>query len=340
MKNIIIKPENTLLDALDKLQDSSLKCLIVVDKDNKLKGTITDGDIRRALLKKAKLNSKIIKYYHKNCYFIKKSLIKNIDSEKIFKKLSVNIIPVVDNNYKVINFIGEKIKNKKNSYFKNKNFEVIIMAGGLGTRLKPYTNILPKPLLPYENKTIIENVIDNFFNQGFKKFLISLNYKNILIKSFFKELDPYYKISFLEENKPLGTAGVLYRLRNKNKKFIVSNCDSVVDLNYNELINFHEKTNSDITLVVSTQMNKIPYGVCKVIENQLQNIIEKPEKNYLANVGLYVVNNKIFGLINKNENLSFVDLVKRALDKKKKINVFPISMDAWIDFGQSIEFIR
>ena len=214
------------------------------------------------------------------------------------------------------------------------------MAGGLGTRLKPYTNILPKPLLPYKNKTIIENVINNFLDYGIKKFIVSLNYKNILMKSFFKELKPSYKVSFLEEKKPLGTAGILHKLSKSKRKFIVSNCDVVIDIDYNDLISYHEKSKSDITLVVSVQRDRIPYGVCKIQNNKLQSIIEKPEKNYLANAGLYVVNGKVFKLIKKNENISFVDLIKKSLNKKLNINIYPIPNNAWVDLGQSIDFTR
>lgn len=340
MKKVFIKPQNTILESLTKLQETSQKCLIVVDNQNRLKGTINDGDVRRALLRKAKLNYKIEKYYKRDCYFLNNSLLKEVNIEKIFREKKINLIPILDDDNKVIDYISEKITKRNFSNHINKRYEIVIMAGGLGTRLKPYTNILPKPLLPFENKTIIENVIDTFLNYGIKKFVISLNYKNILIKSFFKELNSNYKISFLEEKKPLGTAGVLFKLRNSNKKFIVSNCDTIINLNYNNLIDFHEKTNSDLTVVVSPQINKIPYGVCKISDTQLQTITEKPEKNYLANAGLYVANNEIFRLINRNENISFVDLIKRAIKKNKKISVYPITSNVWIDLGQSIKFTR
>ena len=241
---------------------------------------------------------------------------------------------------KVIDYVADNINLDKPSLKNNKKIEIIIMAGGLGTRLKPYTNVLPKPLLPFKNKTIIENVISKFTTYGLNKFIISLNYKNILIKSFFKELSPNFKVSFLEENKPLGTAGILYKLKNKNKNYIISNCDVIFDLDYNDLIKFHEKKKFDITLVAAAQKDKIPYGVCKVQNNRLQNIVEKPEKNYLANTGLYLVNSKVFKLIKKNENISFVDLINKAVSKKMNIGVYPITSNAWIDLGQSIDFIR
>ncbi len=340
MKDILIKKNSTIHETLVKLQSSSLKCLIVVNQKNILLGTINDGDVRRAILKNAKLNFKIAKYFKKKCYFIKHSELSKINTSEKLKKLKINLIPIVDKNNKVIDYISDNINEKNLSLEINKKIETIIMAGGLGTRLKPYTNILPKPLLPFRNKTIIENIISKFTNYGLNKFIISLNYKNILIKSFFKELSPNYKVSFLEENKPLGTAGVLFKLKDKNRNYIISNCDVIFDIDYNYLIKFHEKKNFDITLAAAVQKDRIPYGVCKVQNNRLQNIIEKPEKNYLANTGLYLVNSKVFKLIKKNENISFVDLINKAISKKMKIGVFPIPSNAWIDLGQSIDFMR
>ena len=340
MREILIKTNSTIQDALVKLQNSSLKCLIVTNKKNILLGTINDGDVRRAILKNAKLSSKIVKYYKKNCYFIRYREISKINTSEKLKKLKINLIPIVDKNKKVIDYVADNVNLTNPSSKNNKKIEVIIMAGGLGTRLKPYTNILPKPLLPFRNKTIIENVISKFTTNGLDKFIISLNYKNILIKSFFKELNPNFKVSFLEENKPLGTAGVLYKLKNKNRNYIISNCDVIFDIDHNDLIKFHEKKKFDITLVASAQKDKIPYGVCKVQNNRLQNIVEKPEKNYLANTGLYLVHSKVFKLIKKNDNVSFVDLINKAVSKKMNIGVYPIPSNAWIDLGQSIDFMR
>ena len=165
-------------------------------------------------------------------------------------------------NKKVIDYLSNDKKSKSKIKIKYKNLHVVIMAGGLGTRLKPYSNILPKPLLPYEDKTILESVIDSFLEFGFKKFIISVNYKNILIKSFFKELNPKYKISFLEEKIPLGTAGALRKLYSKsNKTYIVTNCDTILDIDFNELCKYHQKSGNDLSIVTSTRTNKIVWSV-------------------------------------------------------------------------------
>tara|TARA_B100000035_G_scaffold304859_1_gene305055 strand:+ start:468 stop:1496 length:1029 start_codon:yes stop_codon:yes gene_type:complete len=338
MKNILITTNTTIKETLGKLQKSSLKCLIVINQKKILLGTINDGDIRRALLKKAKTSFTIKNYYQRNCYYIKENQINNIDIKNKFKKLDINIIPIVNNDNKVISYVSQKLKNKKIS--KTKKVETVIMAGGLGSRLRPYTNILPKPLLPFKGKTIIENVIERFTDYGLNKFTISLNYKNILIKSFFKELKPKYNLTFLEESRPLGTAGILYKLRNKNKVYLISNCDVILNIDYIKLLKFHETEKFDITVAVSLEKDKIPYGVCEVKENKLKKIIEKPQKNYLANTGVYVVKSEIFNLIKKNENISFVNLIEKALSKNFKLGVFRVHSKTWIDLGQSVEFNR
>lgn len=343
MKDIFINKNNTILETLEKLQKVGSQCLVVVNKNYNLLGTISDGDVRRAILKHNNLNLKIEKFYKKNCLKIKKNnnSLKDYSSKvKSYKSElgSLHVIPVVDQNNKVIDLIYEDM-SKYISDILFKNLEIVIMAGGLGTRLRPYTNILPKPLIPYNNKTIIENIIDYFLKYKLKNFYISINYKNYLISSFFKELKPNYKIKFLYEKKPLGTAGILHKLKNKKGKlFVVSNCDSLIDINLSDLINFHKKNNFDLTIVSSSENFKIPYGVCKIVNNRLSNIVEKPQSDFLANTGFYVVNPKIFSLIKKNQSLSFVELVKISLKKKKKIGIFPISSNSWKDLGQSINF--
>jgi dTDP-glucose pyrophosphorylase len=343
MKDIFIYKQNTIFETLEKLQKVGSQCLVVVNKNNLLLGTISDGDLRKAILKNNNLNSKIEKFYNKHCYKIKKtdtsikefsSKMKNYTSELN----SLHVIPIVDKKNKVVDLIHQDVGNNMSSHLL-KNLEVVIMAGGLGTRLRPYTNILPKPLIPYNDKTIIENIIDNFLKFNLKNFYISINYKNYLISSFFKELNPKYKIKFLYEKKPLGTAGVLQKLKNnKEKLFIVTNCDSLIDINLIDLVNFHRQKKYDLTIVSSSEIYKIPYGVCKIVNNKLSNIIEKPQSDFLANTGFYLVNSKIFDLIKKNESLSFVDLIKLSLKKRKKIGVFPISSNNWKDLGQSISF--
>ena len=337
-KKILINPNKTIFNALEVLQKTASKCLIVTNNKMQLLGTLNDGDIRRSILKKINLKTKINKIYKKKCFYLFKDKIHNLDLNNIFKKNDVHAIPVINKNKIVVDVLLNKINNifKKNQ--KNK-LEILIMAGGLGTRLKPFTNIIPKPLLLYNGKTIIENIIDFFLKYELDKFTVSVNYKNILIKSFFKELKPYYKVKYINERKPLGTAGVLSSLSKKNKRFLITNCDTLIQYNLNDLILFHEKNKFDLTLIVATKVNQIPYGVCKVSNDCLKQIFEKPEQQYLANTGVYLVESKVFKNLKKNKNCSFVDLIKNCLKKKIRVGVYPVPDIAWKDFGQSSEFI-
>ena len=262
-------PNKRLIDVITKLQETSEKCLIVVNKNKKLLGTITDGDIRRAILKNAKLNDQIKKYYKKKCYFIKSQTVKNVDSRNIFSNSLMDVIPVINKKKIVIDYISRK--QKKNILEKKfKDIQVVIMAGGFGTRLLPYTNILPKPLLHYKGKTLLENIIEKFNNFGLNNFKISIFYKSELIKSFFKELKPKYKVSFLQEKKPLGTAGILKKLQDNKKTYIITNCDSLFDIDVNDLLNYHSNKKYDLTVVGCIKSQKIPYGVCKIVNNKLK----------------------------------------------------------------------
>lgn len=335
MKNIFIHQDSTILSALEKLQLTGSKCLIVIKKNKTLLGTLNDGDIRRGLLNKKNINSTIKDIFKKKCLKVSE---KNISKKNILNKTNkFPLIPVVDKDNKVIDILFSKKKIIKFSELKNT--EVVIMAGGIGTRLRPYTNILPKPLIPYKDKTIIEHVIDFFTKFKINKFIISINYKNYLISSFFKELKPNYKYSFLYERSPLGTAGVLNKLKNKkNKTFIVTNCDTLVKVDLAAIVNFHKKNLNNITIISSSKEFKIPYGVCQIKNNRLYNILEKPKNDLLVNTGFYVVSSNVFSLIKKNQNLSFVDFIKICLKNNKKVGVYPIASKDWQDFGQSIKF--
>lgn len=337
-KKILINPNKTIFQALEVLQKTSCRCLIVVNKKYQLLGTLNDGDIRRSIIKKINLNSKIYKIYKKNCFYIQNNKINNFNLNFYFKKNKINVIPVIDKNKVVVDTLIDTSKEIIKKNIKN-NLEILIMAGGLGTRLKPFTNIIPKPLLLYNGKTIIENVINFYSKYDFNKFTISVNYKNILIKSFFREIKPNYKLQYLNEKKPLGTAGVLSKLAKKNKRFLITNCDTLIQYNLNDFISFHEKNNFELTMIVASKINKIPYGVCKVSNNKLKQIFEKPEEYYLANTGVYLVESKVFKNLRKNTNCSFVDLIKTCLKNKIRVGVYPVPELAWKDFGQSSEFV-
>ena len=241
---------------------------------------------------------------------------------------------------KIIDYVSNKKRNKTSN--KKINTEVIIMAGGEGTRLRPLTNILPKPLIPLNNKTVIESIIEHFTNFNINKFIISINYKSDLIKSFFKELQPNYKFKFIQEKKPLGTAGSLgYIDPTQKKDYIITNCDTLIDFDCADFFDFHKKNKNDITILVSSKQFKVPYGVCKINrKGNLINISEKPSEHYLVNTGIYIINNNVLKFIKKEKYLDFDELIMIAKKNKKKISIFPVSENSWFDTGQWDEYLK
>jgi len=216
----------------------------------------------------------------------------------------------------------------------------VIMAGGRGVRMEPFTKILPKPLVPIGDTPIIELIIQRFTNVGCTDFNITLNYKSKLLKAYFEELQPDYKVYFVEEHEPLGTAGSLRLLKGKfHQPFFVTNCDTIIKADYASLNEFHHAGGYDLTLVASAKEYVIPYGTCELNgEGHLSHINEKPKYDFLVNTGLYVVNAGVLDLIPKNKFYHITHLIEDAKNKNKKVGVFPIDDDAWIDIGQWTEY--
>ena len=342
MKNITISPETTIRKAMKALDKTAEKCLIVVDEDMKILGTLTDGDIRRSILTGIHISATI-----KNIYFTKSTtlLVGQYTSDEAIKLLRIkklDLIPIIDENLKVLDYVtwnslGEMNEEDKVSL---SGIPVIIMAGGKGTRLEPFTKILPKPLVPIHDKPIIEHIIERFTSLGCIEFYITVNYKSVLLKAYFEELQPNYKANFISEAEPLGTAGSLKLLEGKfTQPFFVTNCDVIIQADYNSLYDFHVKEKNDITLVASTKEHIIPYGTCELNDDgQLSKINEKPSYDFLINTGLYIINPDVLKLIPENKFYHMTHLIEDVNKIGKRVGVYPIDDDAWIDVGQWAEY--
>ena len=212
------------------------------------------------------------------------------------------------------------------------------MAGGLGRRLAPFTNILPKALLPLNGKPIIEHIFQSFSSQKFENFYLCLKHQSEIIKAYLKKNNKL-KINFVNEKKPLGTCGALRLIKNRiSTDFFLTNCDVLFDINFEDILNFNKKNKNSITIVASEKEYKIQYGVCKISKNgSLSSLVEKPSFDYLINAGLYLINNKILNFIPK-KRFDLPDLINIAKKKKKKVSVYFISDKSWIDVGQWDEF--
>jgi len=343
MKKILIEPSINLKSALKQMSATGEKCLVVVDKKNKLLGTLSDGDVRKAILKGKINKGKISEYFHKKPIFLKKENYTLAQAKNIFLKRRIDIIPIIEKTKKVVDVITfEDIfkKNKNAVHSKSLPKTVIIMAGGKGTRLEPFTNVLPKPLVPINEKPVIEHIIEKFIENKISNFFITSNYKSKILKAYFQEMKPKFKLTFVDEPKPLGTAGGIKLLERKLKKpFIVTNCDTIININLDDLMHFHIENKNEATLVVSSKEHVIPYGTCKLTKKgYLEKIVEKPKLDFFVNVGMYVLNASLIKMIPKNKHYDMTDLITLAKNKKKQIGVYPIDDDSWIDVGQWSEY--
>ena len=340
-KSYLIGKEAAVKQALRQMKEIGSKVIFVVDEQNKLYGTLSDGDIRKWILSEGSLQEPI----HKVCNLHPTCVFEDFDLEEIKRVMlnkKIEAIPVVNRQLEVTEVLAWDcvFSGKIRKHRGRIDIPVVIMAGGKGTRLDPFTRILPKPLIPIGDKTILEIIMDKFAEYGVREFYLSVNHKSRMIKSYFEDIDTAYSIKYLEESEPLGTAGSLKLLSGRVKgAFLVTNCDTIVESEYDELVKFHNENRFDLTMVVSCRHYVIPFGVCE-IENggKLKGLKEKPEYDLLVNTGMYLMENRVLDLIPDGQSFNFNDLVACAQEGDYRIGAFPISEKSWFDTGQWEEY--
>ena len=312
MKKFFIDHNSSTKKAIRQINKLGGHSLIVVQKKNILKGILSSYDLRKAIINKNILNKNINKIYNRKPKYVYSGEIKKNISDIHFKIKRLGILPVIDKETnKIVDILTHrKLKSLKFKKSEKINCNVVIMAGGKGTRLKPYTEILPKPLLPINKKPAIRHILEKFDYYGPSKFFITVNYKAEVLRSYFKETQGSFKIQIINEDKPLGTAGSLYYLKNKIKNhFFLTNCDTIINTNYSNILNSHLKNKNDITMVVAKKTFTIPYGVSDFTRSN-------------------------FNLIKTKSYLDFNNLLSKSLKKKKKVGYYEIKDKDWIDVGQ------
>ena len=333
---MVINEDSKILNSLSVLNEVDNKCLIVVDKKKKVRGTLTDGDIRRAILKNVNFNSSIKKIYNRKFKFFYE---KNYEINKIIsilkkKENHIDAIPILNKFKKLrkILTLENLFKNNESKVKEIKNTKIVIMAGGLGSRLMPLTKKIPKPLIKFKDQTFIDIILNNFFIQGFHNFAITLFHKKNLIVSHLKKNNKFNVQSIIEKKTFRTAGGLAYLKNNKEKYFIVTNCDNFYKINYYNLLKYHKRYKYDFTIVASKKTLKLPYGICKVINHKFLGLVEKPEYSNLVNSGLYVFNKKVLKYLSKKkiDMNEYIDFLKK---KKMKMGIYPIDEQAWIDVG-------
>lgn len=331
-RSIAVSPQATLLEVMNVIDKGVKQIALVIADDDHLIGTVTDGDIRRAILKGHPLDANI-----QHC--INTNPITGLMGEspatlqRLMQKKSLKILPILNSNGQVVDirqvsFPAEKIKENK----------VVIMAGGLGSRLHPLTKNSPKPLLKVGKRPILETIINNFIDQGFYKFVISINYQGDKIKHFFKHLEQQIEVEYIEEKQRLGTAGALGLFAQRPEQpFIVINGDILTTLDFNRLISFHKKKRNSLTMCVREYSFQVPYGVIKQDEHVIKEIQEKPRQFFQVNSGIYVLNPEIITKIPNNTYTDMPELINQLLDEELKVGAFPLT-DYWLDIGRMEDF--
>ena len=336
LKRLFISPKTSIKQSLKRMDDVAEKILFVVGRNNAILGVVSDGDIRRWILKGRSLAGEIRLAMNKTPVVLYKSYTIE-EAKKIMVSRKIECIPIVNEKREIVSAIWwTDLFDIKPPERVKIDLPVVIMAGGEGTRLAPFTKILPKPLIPIGEKPIVEHIIDKFVECGCKKFYLSVNYKMNIIKAYFSDLKKNYEIHYIEEKKPLGTAGSIYLLKNKIKTtFCVSNCDILINADYGDILKFHRENGNKITLVASMKHYTIPYGVCVLGKNgRLSSIKEKPEYDFLVNTGLYILEPEVLADIPENRFFHITELINLYMSRRKKIGVYPVSEKSWIDIGQ------
>ena len=330
-ENIILETY-TLKQALEKLDKVSVKVLFIV-KNKMLKATLTDGDVRRSILNGASLETSVVDIAN-HCPIFVESDDRNY-IRRTFEEKKIDAIPLLDKNREIKAIYINSLRYQKKESGEI-DVPVAIMAGGLGTRLYPYTKILPKPLIPIVDTPISERIIQSFQKVGCKEFYMIINYKRNMIKAYFADLDKNYNIQFIEETIPLGTGGGVRLLKDWiHSTFILTNCDILILDNVKKMIDHHKNQKNQVTMVCSLKNFEIPYGVVNFSGGgEISSFEEKPKMSFFTNTGYYILEPDIFKYIGENENIGMPDIITRMKEDGQKVGIYPISENAWLDMGQ------
>lgn len=342
IKDRTISPSASLLGAMKRMDEIRSKMLFVFDEEQ-FEGIFTIGDIQRAIIKNLSLDLPISVIIDRNKTYVKPNEDYNMVRSKMLS-LRAECMPVVDDNGNLVDvYLWEDFfKHSEQQHRKKINLPVVIMAGGKGTRLKPLTNVIPKPLVPVGDKTILEVIMDQFEEIGCHKFYMSVNYKADMMKYYLSQLDHHYDTEFFVEDKPLGTIGSVSLLKGKiNTPFFVSNCDSINEQDYRDVYDYHINNHNDMTIVTMVKSFKIPYGVIETGEDGLMvELKEKPEHTYMVNSGVYILNPDLINEIPEGEFFHITHLMEKVKARGGRVGCFPVSEESWKDMGEWKEYLK
>ncbi len=327
------KRDLTVSEAMQKIDKNACGILFITDENQKLLGCITDGDVRRFLLSGGTLNALALNAANRNPRVAKSFE----EAQHLYHYKFFFLIPIVNDAGIIVDiYSGDTAIIKPRDPL---NIPVVINAGGKGTRLDPFTRVLPKPLIPVGELPIIELIMQEFQTYNCTEFHIIVNYKKELMKAYFADNDQNYNITWYDEDKPLGTGGGLSLLRGKfTSTFFFVNCDVLLTANYGSMVNFHKNNRNAITMICANKTINLPYGVVEMGANGIiEDMKEKPIISFLTNTGIYIVEPEVVKDMVDGESIGFPDIVARQMERGRKVAVFPVSENDWMDMGQISE---
>lgn len=341
-RNRNISPSDKLITALKRMDELDRKLLLVVE-NGKFCGLLSIGDIQRAIIRNQSLDSVVSEVLRKNIRTGKPS-----DSFEDIKKnmleYRMEFCPVVTENNEIVHiyFWEDVFPNTDEKPVARFHVPVVIMAGGFGTRLRPLTHVIPKPMIPIGEKTMLEEIFDRFGKHGCDQFFLSVNYKSDLIRFYIDSKNLPCSIEYFQEPQPLGTAGSLTLLKGKlQERFFVNNCDILIEEDYSEILNYHLEQKNEITLVAAMKTYNIPYGTIETGENgQLLDLKEKPELTFKINSGMYLLEPHLLDEIPEGKFFHITDLIDLVRSRNGNVGVFPVSEKSWKDVGEWPEYLK
>ena len=331
-RELLIDQNKTIKEAMERIGALGPKILFVVE-DDMLLGSLTDGDIRRFMMAGGNISDTVYEACNKN----PKRIARDIEEAKGMLSKHFVAIPIVDEKRKIRDiYIGSS--SYKEEYDKI-DVPVVINAGGKGTRLEPFTKVLPKPLIPVGDLPIIEHIMQRYEQFGCHRFGVIVNYKKQLIKTYFKENDRDYTVEWFDEEKPLGTGGGLSLLKGKlNETFFFISCDNLLLSDYADILKYHRENGYDITMICAYKNITIPYGIVELnADGSFKGAKEKPEFSFLTNTAMYLVEPKILEDVKDDTKMDFPEIIEMEKEKGRKIGVYAVSESEWLDMGQMSE---
>ena len=331
----------SIVDAMEKIDENSKGILFIIDDSQRLVGVLSDGDIRRWILNSGEVSASVSCAMNKSPKYLK--AVEKNKALQVMSEKAITALPVLDDDMRVIDVVFKSDSMECEApKRKLSGIPVVIMAGGKGTRLYPYTKILPKPLVPIGDTPIVERIINYFSDFGMKSFYMTVNYKKAMIRSYFDEVEKDYTIKYVEENKPLGTGGSIKLIEDRfDRPIFISNCDSLILADYYDIYQHHLNAGNDITVVSALKNIQVPYGVMHTGDNgALKSMEEKPKLSYFINTGMYIINPETIDLIPDDTMFHMTHLVEAVMKKGGKVGTYPVSEDSFLDMGELDEMKR